>query len=769
MPGPWTPTVARLQGGRFQLVITGRSSPDSGRVDVTNFRGVPAQLGDYADADPFGDATFTVSFPQISPFDDFDSPELAPWLSYYADVDLWWVPAVAADPATYPNEQVVVDPLTGQADLMTPTMRPVGPVVGGHPTWVDVRVKLWEGYIASIETNTDDAAASVQIQCQGALFQLDRYRAKPFYPSQPWAYESLMADAFNRTTRPSLRTQNLAISWPAGWQRKYPIYRGAPTIAQQILTPVGKGGSYWSGYASRETGSWNPALTGFIQDMLGVMITDDRSGVAEGNQWTINHLREQPADRLHGQRARPVLTVRDRFRAADFAVWVGTPGVKLQLTADGTQDENVIYGDGVGMDGTTWRNDVINARGTRTDYLPLAAARWAYPEQQLHQNLWVPYGSKLKSYAAAMPLEAYTKFGPGFDQTQAVSSAKQMLTRDMQPGWTGTITLSTDPSAALTRWQIHAGMTVRLQGFAGTGANGIALHIASVTHSPASGTATLTVDTRYRDLLTVEEATARTRDPLTPVKMLQVGKASVIIEDMQAPWSYAAGSGFIPTASKDGVFSRAVDLPFPYTAWLAAHPPATHPHFYVKVNADAGVCTNRWSGPQPIRVSEKGTIIRTELTCVDYYGRVVPVPFHASFYYVQATVQAMPLDEHGHSPYINNAFEKIDPLTGFHTPSTIQGDPTLIIGWGNRSGGVYRRAGFWPGTEVAGHPPSGIMVDDGSWSYDLSSYRTYFGGSYNPKMFSITDVQIFLELYCEHPSPVWFIGRLFRQNPGAGG
>lgn len=762
MPGTWVPALTRGLGGRFQLVITGRGFGGA-RVDVTNFRGAPAQLGDYADSDPFGDATFTVTFPQISPLDDFDSPELGSWLAYYSDVDLWWVPAIPSDPALYPTARAVTNPLTGQPDAITPTT--VAVTSGGHTTYHDGRVKLWEGFIADIEATEDGSAPQIAVQCQGALFQLDRYRAKPFYPAQPWAYEALMADAFSHARRPSLRTQELRVTWPAGWARKYPSYKN-PTIAQQILTPLGRAGGRWSGYASRETGSWNPSLTGFVQDMLGVMITDDKSGVVEGNQWTVNQVRQQPAS--HGARAIPVLSVRDRYRAPDFSVWVGTPGVTVQLAGDGTQGENVIYGDGVGLDGTTWHNDVINARGSRTDYLPLAAARFAYPEHQWYQNAWAPRGTKLNHYAAPMPLEAYTKFGPGFDQTAAVSSAKQMLARDQQPGWSGTVTLAVDPSAVLTRWQIHAGMTVRLRGFAGTGAAGMSFHIASVSHSPANGTVQLTVDTRYRDLLTVEEAVARTRDPLTPLKMLQVGKASMIIEDMQAPWSYARGSGFIPTRSKDGVFTRPAADPFPYRDWLRRHPPSSHPHWYVgPVYADAPNPTNRWSGPQPVLVSAKGTVIRTELIAVNHLGEIMPVPFHASFYYVQAQPTAMPLDEHGHSAYINNAFEKVDPLTGFHTPGTITGDPSMIIGWGNRSGGVFRRAGFWPGTEVQGAPPSGIMVDDGPWSYDMTSYRTYFGGYYNPKLFSITDITIFLELYCEHPSPVWFIGRLFHQNPGA--
>ena len=117
--------------------------------------------------------------------------------------------------------------------------------------------------------------------------------------------------------------------------------------------------------------------------------------------------------------------------------------------------------------------------------------------------------------------------------------------RDQRPGWAGDITLKVDPPE-MSRWAIKAGMTLNLQGFAGSGEQGVHFHVAQVEANPLEGTVKLTLDTRYRDLLNLEEARVRARDPLTPSKMLQINRRSVMIEDLQAPWDYTAGSGFIP-------------------------------------------------------------------------------------------------------------------------------------------------------------------------------------------------------------------------------
>lgn len=743
-------------GGWFQIVIT---KPGHFGVDVTFLRNVPTQLENFSSADPFGDSTAVITFPQLTGFDDHDASDLVNWFGLFSNVDIYWVKGI--DEATYstysPTPREWIDPITNTASIYAP-----GPFTGdGHPH--DFRWKLWEGYVSSIEINAEDNSNSVQMQCQGALFQLDRYLQKPFYPPRPIPLEKLIQDTFDPKHKPHLRTKPLKIDWPDGWDKTVPA-RNKGTNPAYVLDA--KAGSRWTGYASRQTGSWERCLTGFIQDQLAVMIVQSGTNGPVGSNWTVLH--------QHGitgtDAARtPVLTVRDNNRDADFAVWIGTPGITCSFTHDGTQMANIVYGDGTSVDGTTWRNAIISNDGSRTDYQPLAWIDDVYPYTHNKQFSRSPFVS-----------EAYLKFGAGFEQSQATDSAEKQLQRDLDSGWSGTMTMKIDPSTTLSRWLIRAGMSVRVYGLAGTGTDGIKFHIPEINANPNDGSITLTLDTRYRDLLTVEEARARTRDPLTPTRMLQINRTSVLIEDLSAPWDYHAGSGFIPRESTKWWKTRPYNDRFPYVATLKAHPPKRYPHYYVKVNANAGGYgsskfqtptnrTKRWTRV-PILTAEKGTIRRIEAICVDVNGNILKVPFHLSLYYVRATPQAMPRDANGPSPYINNAFTSVDPATGNPWPpgNFLAPEPSYIIGWGGKVNGAFDRAGFFPGSETLGSPVSGLFVDENTFSFDNTSGTNL---NWNPNATvgekqSASAITIYAMFYAEYKQPVYFLARMWRQDPG---
>lgn len=736
----WTYTRTAGLGGRFQIIITKRGNTP---VDVTTVRGVPTLLDSYTSADPFGDATAQLSFPALTGFEDLDSVDVGAWLADFASVDIWWVPA---EPAEGGGD--ALDPLTNLPDVHTPL------AIGGEGGGADARIKCWEGFIASIELAAEETGHSLAVQCQGALFQLDRYLQKPFFPPRPQPLEKLLAAVFDKSTKPHLRTAPLAIAWPAGWAKVVPAYS-----TPNVYTPDAKPGTKWSGYATRNTGGWDRSLTGFAADLLAVMLTQPDCGVTPGNQWTLTQRRAGGG--LAGRT--PVLGIRDRFRTPDFTLWLGTPGVSASLTRDTTQVANIIYGDGIGVDGTVWRNAVISADGSRTDYAPLAAAA----------EIW-PYDKANTQFSAtAFAAEAYVKYGSGFDADAARTSAAQTLARDRSPGWSGTLTLKVDPAiegGVLPRWLIRAGMTVRLQGVAGSGAAGLSFHIAEVSVNAAEGSVSLKIDTRYRDLLNLEESLARTRDPLTPAKLLQVGKASMTIEDVLAPWDYSAGSGFIPKASTSFHHYKPATQPFPWAAFAYGHPPFHYPQVYVRCNANAPTRFGRWAGPIPVLTSEKGTIRRTEICCFDVYGRVLKIPFHVSLYYVNVTPWAMPRDAGGPSPYINNAFERINPATGQPWPPAafLPPDQSFIIGWGNRQNGVYQRAGFSPGRETDGDSPTGQLIDDSDWSFDNTNNPNFQTQYQLGRKQTASAITIYAMFYAEHSAPVYFMGRLYRSEPGTG-
>lgn len=716
-------------GGRFQLIITRGGYPP---VDVTTFRGAPTQLGEYSNGDPFGDGAASFTFPKLTVFDDLNSLDVGGWLAEDATVDLWWVPAGATTVGDVTSR--FINPLTGKLDVIAP-----GYTAGGA-------VKAWEGFIASIEVDSEESSNSIQIQCQGALYQGDCYLQKPYYPPRPQLLETLIHGVWDRKSKPHLRTGPLSIHFPAGWTKRIPAYSAASAT---IYTPDGKPGTLWTGYSTRNTGGWDRAMTGFAQDLLAVMLTQDDCGAAPGNQWTVQHQRQVPGV-LPGRT--PVLTVRDRYRPADFSIWAGTPGLRLNATRDATQSGNIIYGDGTGIDGTVWRNAIISNDGSRTDYKPLAASPEIYP-----------YVGNKQFNSRAFAREVYQKYGSGFNQDDAINSAAKTLGRDEDPGWSGTATLSIDPSLTLSRFLIRAGMTMNVKGFMGTGESGTNFHIAEVNVDPDAGTATLKIDTRYRDLLNLEESLARTRDPLTPSKLLQVNRASVVIEDILAPWDYNAGAGYVPKGSKKFHDYDPVGNAFPSTNWAEHHPPFRNPNFYVRVNASASTRAGRWTGPVPILTSEKGSIRRTEFACYDKYGKVLKIPFHVSLYYFNVTVAAMPRDSGGPSPFITGAFESINTATGLPWPTGnyLKPDPSMIIAWGN----YQQRAGFSPGRETDGAAPTGLLVDEGSWSYD-NTFHTEFKGSPHPHHYADSTITIYAMFYAAYTEPVYFMGRLFRDVPG---
>jgi hypothetical protein len=792
-----------LVGGRWRIVATPLGSRAPAARDITFLREVPTKIGSFSSADPFGDATAELDFPSLTILDDLDTAFLS-WLCPDTLIDIWWVPA--AKPAELGWHNWVPDPgvpdmawwtnqLSGRADVIAPFFSYL-PDGAGKPWKRDpdgqVRgAKIYEGFIASVSFSDEQGLSA---SCQGALLEADHYKAKPFYPPRPQTLESLIRLQFDPDERPNLHTNRCHILWPDNWSLVAPKFTGTANL----FDPNVRAGAKWTGYTARNTGSWDASLTSFVANLLATMLVKPGSGAGVGDQWTLRHaLAGDP--NFPGGRT-PYLTVRSRNAPISFSVWAGSPGVQVDLDADGTQNANVIYGTGTDIGGTTWSNSTVSQRGNRTEYIPIAYRR----------NLWPTHGNKLFD-SSLMVRESYVQFGTGFSQTDGIDSGEQMLARDLEAGFAGTVTLTIDPRADFSRWQIRAGMTMLLKGFAGTGERGVRLHIASAEASPEDGTMALTVDTRYRDILTLHEAIARTRDPLTPAKLLQLNRNTVTIEDIQAPWNYSRGSGFITKESRFSYFHMPTTLLFPYNSWVQRFPPRTHPHYYVALHPGMAQRRDRWAGPIPILMGEKGSIRRSEFFCVDADGKMVHIPFHVSLYYVSGiglgpNRSFMPSDARGPSPFVPYAFWNIDPSTGqpWATPKATvyhNADQSLIVGWGNRE----QPAGYWPAlyTEVinqhADDPnyapePSGMLVDEGTWTWDCTTNNTNYNPGAAAGKESTDAITIYAMFYAQtqpddppvdgqdvpayyrhniryptppHEGPIFFSGRLFRVEPGS--
>ena len=333
-------------------------------------------------------------------------------------------------------------------------------------------------------------------------------------------------------------------------------------------------------------------------------------------------------DLLQGRR--PVLRHRDRAVTVNeqtLVVDVLTPGVALSFTRDFTQQLNVVYGQGKSINGSTFSGMKASADGSRITYEPFAYRRQVHP---VDQNSWWD--------RTVMRKEVNLSFVEGVSETDARQIARSHLQRFADPGVTGKITLTADPTAGghyLSWYLVKAGMSIVVRGLFGD-PQGQLFHITECTVGPMG--AELTVDSKYRDQLTVQEVRMRTRDSLAPVRLLTVGQFKPNIPDMLFPWSYSDGSGFLPKGSKDLFTGMDQGTTFPWTDQTMQRPPSD-PKWakaYAHIGPASRNADKNWANTRasisdfqslPVRMSQAGEVALLQIGAYDIHGgSALPVP-----------------------------------------------------------------------------------------------------------------------------------------------
>ena len=654
----------------------------------------------------------------------------------------------------------------------------------------------WEGYIASYNFSLSGSDSSFTTDLKGAFYGLDDYLAIPSFPKRPIPYEILIGQAFDQDEHPS-HLGRFRVLFPSDWNKVVPPFTD-PTYLS-ALKPWGVAtGQRWTGLTSRSTGTWEPVLTGHVQSLLSLMFD---SG---GRQWSIRN-------RMH---RRPELFLRKIPDAQDdriIEIQLGAPGVTLDGSRDFTQRAGVIYGSGTDEAQIAYANIQVSADGRDTHFEPFAYSPHLYPRKnnpRLDPNL--------------KPKETRIQFVDGVDELSAFSIAQAQYQRFSEPGITGSITLTTDPRTAsgqlVPRLMIKGGQTIRINGLFGI-REGVLAHLTEVSADFDALTANLTFDTKYRDQLTVAEVQARTRDALTPLHALQVGKYSNTIQDLVLPWSYKAGSGIIPTAAKE-FFNEKITDPnaiFPFEEWTTKYPPKNPAYrpYYVEIGPTNPHNSNaNWSSVSrdgqptmaiPIRMSQAGSIRLSQLAAYDRDGHVLPVKFHLSVYDSDGVaVDGMPQfpGQPGDADFPEYlAARRVDgtviPTTygtglfGLHGPAKMQTHPFykggwehvqpngLKFPWGSAEpqvpnpepkvgwGTFYEPAGYSPGRFSKGASRTGMLADDASWTWDLTDVTV----DTNKKSMNLKEEyagQLFVMIYCDDQDDqsVYFLGRFIRQEPG---
>jgi hypothetical protein len=707
-------------------------------VNLTNFRGLPVQLGSFSFTDPFGPGSLSFTVPGVSAFEQRGVGDLI-WAIRHTDVDLRWSGTL---PSSYPFGYRT------NTGLVTPKFS-------------------WEGYITTFSISDK---GGLEVQAKGAMLQLDNYLAKSAYTARPMPYEWAIARQF--VSKPALRLMPVRMVWPSWWNTYYTPVAGAPSW----MIPAGvKKGDKWSALVTRETGSMDPALTSYIQTLITSMYT-------ERGRFTL----------LLDPNRQPVIYHQDNVNVAGSTILevnAAAPGVSFSLSEDWEQSLTDVFVKGTSFSGVTYSGMQVSADGSTSYYQPAASLRQTYPTTV--DNGWFDRD--------VMPKEVMLQVQQGLEADDAAIVARTHLARFSDPGMTGTVTLKSDPALGtkpLSRFLVRAGMPIHLTGING---KGILAHVTESTADLGAGSVQLTIDTKFRDALTVQEVKTRGRDALAINRMLVAGQYQSPIPDQMWPWSYGEGSGYIPSNSLFScvpLFNKMPQFtPFPWTDWIKSRPPSSKSwrSSYVRIGPASSDATKNWSTQHtawgaacgiPVRASQAATIKLLQVAAYDWYGNVLRIPFHFSIWYYGSvnptTMPGLPAQQaksfppykaDQRYPFFKDAFE------GTLRDGTRAGknDPRAFESCGPvRIYGTYdQKAGYFPGSYSSGDAPTGLFVDESQWSYDLAGQSDAVWDPYTIEE-NLTNKQsgyLYFMFYADaqQDQQVFFVGRMFRVEPGQQG
>jgi hypothetical protein len=500
--------------------------------------------------------------------------------------------------------------------------------------WADgsVRPWRWQGTLGPIEYATDDTGVGVSLSCVGAMRAQDGIKAKPRYWGQPVPYEVAMARTFDEGI-PGTRLGPLNVVFPDWWTRRF---RSKDYPANQPwLVPDGvSDGELWSGMLTRQSGNWEDSLTGYMQGLLSSMHT-------ERGQFTL----------MLGSKRDPQLIHRTHLSAPaedTLVLDVASPTVKVSGSREVDQRIDVAYAQGTAADGDTYTGMEVSADGESTFYLPAGFNRRAWPVTD--DNMWLDRGRPRR--------EAVITFNDGLTAQEALEATRLHQRRFAEAGFSGSVTVTSDPVTygtgdRVAHQTVEAGRSVLLVGLFGR-RDGVLAHITETTTDGEAST--WTVDTLFRDHLTVDQVARRGRDALVPYRMLSTsGTYSPKVPDLLFPWSYSKGAGMVPWRSRNlwlvhgpGAVKKNTSVtdpfavPFPWTTYTRAFPPKSNRAFYIRIGPKQDNANRNWANASdkkwpsfrafPVRLSARGEIRMAQFAAYDKNGNVKKVPFHVSLY-----------------------------------------------------------------------------------------------------------------------------------------
>lgn len=537
----WTPTtVTRTDWGRLQVVIDG--------TDVTWIRDVPVQIQSWDNAEPFGDASCVLEFPQITPFEAWSGA--FSWIRGGALVDITLI----------------------RTD-------------NSHKL-------IWTGWLRSPETEADEQQGHVELHCVGILLQGDEGVQQPSFHYEARDIGTVIAETFN--TYPSRDYATCAAVVTGITTRS----RGSwtPRITGHVQDLLGTatvrdGSNQWTVKQSGKTPvialkdiTTTHATVTVASPGVTVSLASDFGGApnviyGEGISPDHRRWRNTKYPNLHPDET-PVypLSPSNTFTPggsdtgfqdfSDFMREHGYPWFESEDTYD-ADDENEVRDAqkraGILVDGIVGPQTWATILGTGSNagdlngafFAPLAFDKRVEPF--IYNVRGEILGDNPDFDPTILRVERYENFGENITKHDAILSARAELARVEDPGIQGTVTLRIDPEE-ISRFELRAGMNLNLKSY--RGANHL-LHIAGVSVDWPGQSVTLTVDDKARDLMTLGAIRARNVDAATdPVRRnLPMRRRSRQAQDDIVIFDAESGAGIIPKHALYGGLWTVIRIP----------------------------------------------------------------------------------------------------------------------------------------------------------------------------------------------------------------
>lgn len=801
--------IASGQTGYWSVKVTNRNHRgDVETVDVTFLRGFPTQIGSVTFTEPYGPAEASLTFPSVSALEPFgNSSSDLWWLRDGSKVDISWV---ATDPQ---YRETLNTPLVLRGAL--------------EPTHGMCR---WEGRLISVDASSAGNGVSVQcigaMRVLDNYLAHPMVAARPT-PVENAIRRAFRVASERHPT--GLRPLDVRLNTAASKHFDPSIYQKGPNGSRKkkawYLKPLGLGqNELWTGLTTRNLGGWNKTLSEYVDPLLKIMRT--HFGVYTirlypGLQPVLMHRSTVPSQ--YSELVAVINLIAPGVEASvsyDYSQTLTTVYGKSEAVLSGTSYDGAVYS----ADGTSyWFKPFATSPWVDPDRGVAMFDEWAMRREVYDE---FPQGMQVSEALSVARRHLSMTGDPGVTgQVTLRSTDPQIVVGSNISGRREVLPFPRQvimPGMALRLDGLHGAVPGPLV---------MATEVTQAPEDDSVSitfdskfrdyTTVREVMLRNRDALKPTHSLVlpsnfkmNVDDPLIPWSYAKgCGYFPRRSRNLWRAWSTQPDE-----ANED--FHEALEG----GGWLhmtRRFPPKIWGQYYSKIPRSPTGARGTlkklmdpavfWNAPPAsgfvkkdprvnnVLLSQQGTINRIEIMAVDADGELLPVAFHVSVWRRDVGSDSMPRlpdspdddpvgvvkeyeyreggdtkkkvaykGAHGRwykkgkpYPFFKNCWDRVDSsgriLAGRTNLSF------MYIGWGN----AYEKAGFWPGSDRLGDPPTGLFVDSTPWTYNQSqSDKFKTDDEYNKESDEIAVATAYVMIFCDHVpnQDVYFIGRMYKQE-----